>query len=74
MELSDESKAIVNQFTKQDIILFLAIKALAKSCELRERDWLKELTGIKEKLLEAKEITKDDLTYLDVLIEKLMNL
>ena len=74
MEISKESEAVIRQFVKQDLVLLLAIKALARSCELRERDWLVELTLIKEKLLERKEITEDDLTYLDPLIEKLMNL
>ena len=72
MSLSIESKIIVEQFTKQDILLVLAIKALAIAAKVDEKEWLSELSKVKEKIEVMKDSNGNDLTYLYPLIDDLM--
>ena len=72
MSLSIESKVMVEQFTKQDILLVLAIKALAIAAKVDEKEWLSELSKVKEKIEVMKDANGNDLTYLYPLVDDLM--
>ena len=68
-----EITALTQQFTKQDLLLVEVIRLLANSSSIREKDWLEGLSKLKEKMKTRADINGDDLSYLNPLLERLMN-